>query len=117
MRRRTSIIIFGGAVALPLQDADSATGPVVGFLSTALPASLASFVSAVLQGLRQVGFIDGQNAAVNVSGYDAVDGSSTGSRVPRMWALFRLPRFRAAHADYHDNRSRHRQVGLPGSRR
>ncbi len=52
MRRRTSIIIFGGAVALPLQDADSATGPVVGFLSTALPASLASFVSAVLQGLR-----------------------------------------------------------------
>ena len=91
MRRRTSIIIFGGAVALPLQDADSATGPVVGFLSTALPASLASFVSAVLQGLKQVGFIDGQNAAVNVSGYDAVDGSSSGPRVPRMWALLRLP--------------------------
>ena len=87
------------------------------FLSTALPASLASFVSAVLQGFKQVGFIDSQNAAVNVSGYDAVEGSSTGPRVPRMWALLRLPRFRAAHADNHDNRSRHRQVRLPGSRR
>jgi hypothetical protein len=34
-----------------------------------------------------------------------VDGSSTGTRVPRMWALLRLPRFRGAtHADDHDNR-------------
>ena len=34
-----------------------------------------------------------------------------------MWALLRLPRFRGAtHADDHDNRSRHRQVGVPGSR-
>src|SRR6187397_2773831 len=49
---------------------------------------------------------------------DAVDGSSTGTRVPRMWALLRLPRFRGAiHADSLDNRSRHRQVGLSGPRR
>ena len=41
-----------------------------------------------------------------------------GTRVPWMWALLRLPRFRGAiHADSHDNRSRHRQVGLPGPRR
>src|SRR6266581_4522561 len=34
-----------------------------------------------------------------------------------MRALLRLPRFRGAtHADDHDNRSRHRQVGVPGSR-
>src|SRR5471032_1672971 len=34
-----------------------------------------------------------------------------------MWALLRLPRFRgASHADDHDNRFRHRQVGFPGSR-
>src|SRR6476661_249535 len=33
-----------------------------------------------------------------------------------MWALLRLPRFRgAAHADDHDNRSRHCQVSVPGS--
>jgi hypothetical protein len=35
---------------------------------------------------------------------DVVDGSSTGTRVPRLWELLRLPRFRGAtHADDHDN--------------
>src|SRR6266481_3701720 len=49
---------------------------------------------------------------------DAVDGSSTGTSVPWMWALLRLPRFRgASHADDNDNRFRHRQVSFPGSRR
>src|SRR6476619_7639837 len=34
-----------------------------------------------------------------------------------MWALLRLPLFRGAiHANDHDNRSRHCEVGLPGSR-
>src|SRR6478736_6499148 len=52
-----------------------------------------------------------------MSAVDAVDGSSTGTRVPWMWALLRLPRFGGAiHADDHDNRVRHRQVGLPGPR-
>ncbi len=52
------------------------------------------------------------------SHFDAVDGSSTGTSVPWMWALLRLPRFRgASHADDNDNRFRHRQVGFPGSRR
>jgi hypothetical protein len=38
--------------------------------------------------------------------FDAVDGSSTGTRVPWMWAPLRLPRFGGAnHADDHDNRS------------
>ena len=36
---------------------------------------------------------------------DAVDGSSTGTRVPWMWALLRLPRFGGAtHANGHHNR-------------
>src|ERR1700689_3077012 len=47
------------------------------------------------------------------SGNDAVDGSSTGTSVPWMWALLRLPRFEgASHADDNDNRFRHRQVGF-----
>ena len=51
--------------------------------------------------------------AVRESGYDAVDGSSTGTRVPKMWALLRLPQFGGAnHAIDPDNRSRHRRVGL-----
>src|SRR6478735_11223199 len=49
---------------------------------------------------------------------DAVAGSSTGTSVPWMWALLRLPRFRgASHADDNDDRFRPRQVGFPGSRR
>jgi len=48
---------------------------------------------------------DGLFAAVHGSGFDAVDGSSIGTRVPRMWALLRLPRFKgASHADGHDDR-------------
>jgi hypothetical protein len=39
---------------------------------------------------------------------DAVDGSSTGTSVPWIWALLRLPRFNggASHADDHYNRFR-----------
>src|SRR5207344_3560976 len=55
---------------------------------------------------------------VGISEVDAVDGSSTGTSVPWMWALLRLPRFRgASDADDNDNRFRHRKVGFPGSRR
>ncbi|MGC1531382.1 MAG: hypothetical protein WA832_11970, partial [Bradyrhizobium sp.] len=42
---------------------------------------------------------------------DAVDGSSTGTSVPWMWALLGLPRFRgASHADDNNNWFRYRQV-------
>jgi hypothetical protein len=44
-------------------------------------------------------------AAVHESGIDAVDASSTGTSVPWMWALLRLPRFRgASHANNNENR-------------
>jgi hypothetical protein len=47
-----------------------------------------------------------QVIAAAKSGIDAVDGSSSGTRVPRMWELLRLPRFRgASHADSYDGRS------------
>jgi hypothetical protein len=43
-------------------------------------------------------------AAVRESVPDAVDGSSTGTRVPKKWALLRLPRFGgASHANGFDN--------------
>jgi hypothetical protein len=32
-------------------------------------------------------------AALHESGFDAVDGSSTGTRVPWMWVLLKAPRF------------------------
>ncbi len=70
MRRRTSIYILGGAVALPLTaraQQEQPQIPVVGFLSGASGASLTSFVAGVLQGIKEVGFIDGQNVAVHES--------------------------------------------------
>ena len=43
-----------------------------------------------------------------MSAIDAVDGSSTGTRVPSMWGLLRLPRFGGAkHANGYDNRFRY----------
>jgi hypothetical protein len=57
-------------------------------------------------------------AAVRLSAFDAVDGSSTGTRVPRKWVLLKHPRFGGAkHANDYDNRFRHRQVGLSGALR
>src|SRR5215472_14045119 len=44
-------------------------------------------------------------AALHESAFDAVDGSSTGTRVPSTWSLLRLPRFGGAkHASGHNNR-------------
>jgi hypothetical protein len=48
-----------------------------------------------------------------MSEFDAVDGYSTGTRVPWMWVLLRLPRFGGAHhANGHDNRFRYCEVGF-----
>ena len=52
------------------------------------------------------------------SGYDAVDGSSTGTRVPRSGRRLRLPRFGGAvYAVNFDNWSGYREVGLSSARR
>jgi uncharacterized membrane protein YkvA (DUF1232 family) len=52
-----------------------------------------------------------QDRPTTMSPFDAVDGSSTGTRVPKMWALLKLPRFGGAtHANGFDNRSRYREV-------
>jgi hypothetical protein len=57
-------------------------------------------------------------AAVQESGVDAVDGSSTGTGVPLTRSLLRLPRFGGAkHANGYDNRFRYRQVSFSGARR
>ena len=55
-------------------------------------------------------------AAPRESVVDAVDGFSTGTGVPSMRGLLRLPRFGGAkHANHYDDRSRHRKVSLSGA--
>ena len=61
MRRRTSIIILGGAVALPLtRRRQRHRSESLAFSAPLCRPLLASFVSAVLRRFKQVGFIDGQ---------------------------------------------------------
>jgi len=65
MRRREFITLLGGAAAWPLTARAQQSRPVVGFVYTDQTASEAApFITAFHQGLREVGFIEGQNVAV-----------------------------------------------------
>src|SRR5262245_61355902 len=66
MRRREFITLLGGsAVAWPIATrAQQPAMPVVGFIHTLSPENVPHFVPAFQQGLKEAGFIEGQNIAV-----------------------------------------------------
>ena len=65
MRRRDFIPLIGGVVAWPLVAlAQQRPLPVIGFLNGGAPESFAPPLNAFLQGLKEAGYVDGQNVAI-----------------------------------------------------
>ena len=64
MRRREFITFVGGAAAWPLAARAQPASPVIGFLSSRSPNESADIVEAFRGGLKENGFIEGQNAVI-----------------------------------------------------
>jgi putative tryptophan/tyrosine transport system substrate-binding protein len=65
MRRREFITLFGSAAAWPhAARAEQSEMPIIGFLNSASPQPFANYVSGFRVGLKQTGYIDGQNVTI-----------------------------------------------------
>jgi putative ABC transport system substrate-binding protein len=64
MRRREFIMGLGGAAVFPFAVCAQQAMPTIGFLSSRSPDESASVVAAFRQGLREAGFVEGQNLTV-----------------------------------------------------
>jgi putative ABC transport system substrate-binding protein len=65
MKRREFILALGGAASLPFAArAQQAAMPVIGFLDSGFPAGMTAYLDGFRRGLRETGFTEGQNVAI-----------------------------------------------------
>jgi putative ABC transport system substrate-binding protein len=64
MRRRNFVSFLIGAIAIPVAARAQRRVPVIGVLNSTEPAPTAPFMAAMLQGLSEAGYVDGQSVAI-----------------------------------------------------